>query len=284
MGKGEDNNGLIQVVSGGALGALGWREYDNSLRELNCRMELLASRDLPDFMNRIQIIVNRLGFSDFSFTRLAGSSDPDAHMSTAHRMIKDHYKDFSVWTNDMMIGHARNSISARFQSDIDRYVISSPVDTDAILTNKATIEIRARLGYHDFYGIPLPARNCNGNILMAITSLDMPSPEFKRNINKNRQSLHTLAGAVDHVGIKKFPQFFLAENESDVITLNPKPLELLTKMAAENKKLKECAAEMGISESTANDHMAAAKKALGARTSAAAVYLAIKSGLIDYRQ
>jgi len=247
-------------------------------------MELFAARDFPDFMNRILIIVQRLGFSDFSFTRLMGSSDPDAHMSTAHRMIKDHYKDFAVWVNDMMIGHAHNSTVPRFQSEIDLHVINSPVDTDYIRTNRATIELRKRLGYHDFYGVPLPSRNNNGNILMAITSKDMPEHEFKRNINESKQALHILAAAIDHVGTKKFPQFFLADNESDIIKLTPKPLELLTKMAAENKKLKDAAAEMGITESTANDHMAAAKKALGACNQAAAVYLAVKAGLIDPRR
>jgi len=116
---------------------------------------------------------------------------------------------------------------------------------------------------------------------MAIQSPDISAQEFRIRAEICMPSLLILAAAIDHVGTKRFPEFFLGPKESRAITINPKPLQLLTKLASENKKLKVVAAEMGITESTANDHMAAVKKALGAPTQASAVYLAIKEGLID---
>jgi|GEM_PF-5934745 len=207
--------------------------FFETLNELNIRMALLAASDLADFMSRILNMVNRLGFAECSFTRLFSESNPDAHLVTTHRNIIDHYRSRDVWDHDMMIGAARNNVGARFQSDLDRFVLSAPADTDAILSNKISIKLKHSLNYYEYIGVALPARNNNGNILMAIQSPNMPVSEFRIRAESCMPSLHILAAAIDHVGTKKYPEFFLGPKESRAITINPKPLQLLTKIASE---------------------------------------------------
>jgi len=182
-----------------------------------------------------------------------------------------------------MIGHGTNQTGPKFQSEIDQFVLGSPVDPDWIITNRASIQLRFQLGYFDYYGISMKAVNGNGNVLFAITSKNVNVIEFREKIERAKASLHLLAGAIDHVGTRKFSEFFLEPGESDVVSITPQPLRLLTLMATTNMRLKEVAEFMGITINTANDHMKAAKKALGAPTPARAVFLAIKAKLIDIR-
>jgi DNA-binding CsgD family transcriptional regulator len=259
-------------------------EFCNALSQTNCRLELLRTANMTEFMTTILRMVNRLGFSDFSFTRLKSSSDPDAHLVSTPRAISAIYKESSVWQNDLMLQHAAYSQEPRFQSVIDNYVASAPVCTDAIMSNRESRRVRVEHGYQEYYGIPICAANGNGNILMAVTAKDMPVPEFHARIEKVKDSLTNLAYAIDYVGTKRFSAFFLGEHEDDTIIIHPKPLRLLLTIAAENLSLKDAASRLCISESTANQHIAAAKKALGATTTASAVYKAIRTGLIDCKK
>lgn len=258
--------------------------FDDALSMTYCRLELLKADSIVDFMARIHRLIQGLGFSDFSFTRLNSSSDPDAHLQSTPRTMCDFYKEESVWRNDFMMQHAACSMEPRFQTDIDKFVIDAPIITDSILSNATARRFRVDLGFNEYFGLPISAANGNGNILVALTSQGMPADEFRLRVAHVRNSIRMIADAIDYVGTKRFPSFFLGPKESDEVIVHPKPLRLLLAIASENLSLKDAARMLCISESTANQHIAAAKKALGATTTASAVYKAIQCGLIDYRK
>lgn len=257
--------------------------FGDTLGMTYCRLELLEAKDIADFMARIHRLTQGLGFSDFSFTRMNSSSDPDAHLQSTPRVMLDYYKEESIWRSDFMLQHAAHSLEPRFQTDIDKFVLKAPVVTDAILASTATRSFRLDQGYNEYFGLPIPAANGNGHILMALSSKDMPPAEFRARIGRVRNSIRMIADAIDYVGTKRFPSYFLGEKESDEILIHPKPLRLLVAIASENLSLKDAARMLCISDSTANQHIAAAKKALGAVTTASAVYKAVQCGLIDCR-
>lgn len=258
--------------------------FNEALSMTYCRLELLKTSSITDFMARIHRLINGLGFSDFSCARLNSSSDPDAHLVSTSHIISDYYREESVWCNDFMLQHAACSLEPMFQTDIDRFVLGAPVVTDSILSNLGARRIRMDLGYSDYYGLPIPAANGNGNVLMSITSTGMRPEAFRERVAQVKNSLRVITEAIDYVGTKRFPQFFLSQNEDNSILVNPKPLRLLLEIASGNLSLKDAARKLCISESTANQHIAAAKKALGATTTASAVYKAIQCGLIDCRK
>lgn len=61
----------------------------------------------------------------------------------------------------------------------------------------------------------------------------------------------------------------------------PRPLKLLQVLAADDLTLNEAAAKLHISVSTANQHIAAAKQALGAHTTRYAILAALRHGWIE---
>jgi hypothetical protein len=258
--------------------------FDDALNMTYCRLELLKAKNVDDFMARILRMIQGVGFSDFSFSRMNSPSDPDAHLVSTPRVMSDYYREEAVWSNDLMLQHAVHSLEPIFQADIDEFLLGSPVVSDSVLSNLGARRIRLDLGYEEYFGMPISSANGNGNILMAITSTGMSSQDFRIRIARMQASLRMITDAIDYVGTKRFPSFFLGPNESDTILVHPKPLRLLLAIASENLSLKDAARKLCISESTANQHIAAAKKALGATTTASAVYKAIQCGLIDYRK
>jgi DNA-binding NarL/FixJ family response regulator len=103
---------------------------------------------------------------------------------------------------------------------------------------------------------------------------------IRANAKKNGLLCQLLATAIDSVITMKFPRFYLAHEGSPAVKICPKPLLLLTQMARTGLNVKRAALALNMSEDTVNKHIRAAKDALGAKTTAHAVYLAIQRGLI----
>jgi len=282
--------GLPVVTSKKALE----QEYNAALDITICRMRLLQARD-PEHLLKLAVdIVNDAGFSDVTFTRLNGRSDPDAHLVSTPAVISREYKRIGVWNKDRMLNHAK--MPARmirgkltppaplYQSDIDRHIATSPTVDNDILSARACREVSLRMGYRDYYGVSVLAANGNGNILVAITSKGMDDLEFKKKTKKHHHLFKMLGEQIDFVCSTKFADKFLEPNESRIIKINPRPLEVLTLMAKEGLRPREIAQRLSLVEGTVNAHIQAAQRALGADTSAHAVYLAIKHQVIavDY--
>jgi DNA-binding CsgD family transcriptional regulator len=92
-----------------------------------------------------------------------------------------------------------------------------------------------------------------------------------------------LARTIDTVGSARFDLHANVQPRNHVV-VHDKPLQLLNVLANKNLSLNDAARELNISISTANQHIAAAKRALGANTTAAAIVAAVKLGLITIDQ
>lgn len=101
--------------------------------------------------------------------------------------------------------------------------------------------------------------------------------------------LRTLAELIGEIGPRKFPDAFLGGSERDdsqrgtetSARVSAKALRLLAAVAEEDLTLNEAADKMCISIHTANQHMALARRALGAATTPGAIYVAMQRGLIE---
>lgn len=257
-------------------------QYSSTTFEIRCHQELSKARDLPELKDKILSFVTRLGFTDFSFGRMA-SKNPSAGMvlMTTPNIITDHYRHSDVWQHDLMLQHARACQEPIFQSTIDDYVANAPLKTESILSNRETRALVRGHGFYDYYATPLKSTNGNGNVLLATTAKNMSCVRFKELAEINKEAFAILGRAIDYVGIKKFPNFFLDESESKQILITPRPLLLLNTMAKGNLTLNDAAQKLGMSLSTANKHIAAARAAFGANTNASAVYRAMQEGFIE---
>jgi predicted DNA-binding protein (UPF0251 family) len=256
--------------------------YSTTTFEIRCHQELSKARDLPELMQKILAFITRLGFTDFSFGRMA-SKNPSAAMilMTTPSSITDHYRHEGVWKHDLMLQHAAACQDPIFQTTIDNYVANAPFKTEGILSNRETRSMVRSYGFHDYYAVPLKSTNGNGHVLLAITAKNMPSSRFHELVAINKAAFDILGRSIDYVGVKKFTQFFLDDSESREILITPRPLLLLNTMAKDNLTLNDAAKKLGMSRSTANKHIAAAREAFGAKTNASAVYRALQEGFID---
>lgn len=97
-------------------------------------------------------------------------------------------------------------------------------------------------------------------------------------VNRNKHVLRLLAEAMTELGKRKFPKAFAGPALPDEINISPRQLATLEAVATRDVTLAEAANMLSISLHTANQHIAAARKAFGARTTCGAVHRALLDG------
>ena len=243
--------------------------------------ELSISRSFDEFSTKIKKILEDLGFGEYAFSRTSATGEIPRPIITMPDDMNDIYFREGFYEHDLSLQCAMNDNGPIFHSVIENYVNDVPFVTDTITQNREIFKLLKSFGYCDFYFIPLGAHNGNGRVLLSVATKDKSVIQFRAHVEVCKDTLHILAQAIDYVGTRKFPDFFLCEHECQKIVITPKPLVLLNMLAQEDLTLLQTADKLSISIHTADKHISAVKKALGASTIHGAIYKAIKVGLID---
>lgn len=254
--------------------------YADSVRELQFYWQLAGAKDVPEFMNRILAVLGKFGYSDFAFGRVSARAGTAGNLATSLDEVLKLYQAEEFYLHDMILQHCEVSNKPIFMSTLEEYLNHAPFNTMQIERNLELIKFCKSNGYNDYYSIPFQSHRGEGNVMLAVSSAGMSQADFRRKTADARPTLHLLADAIDYIGVTKFADFFATRGNGRNIIITPKPLRLLNALAKNNITLKEAASKLCISLDTAHKHITAAKSALGANTQAAAVYLAIKEGLI----
>ena len=244
--------------------------------------ELSAAKDFGEFTQRIQALVNRLGFSDYSYIRIEQACDIDALVMSVPTAIIENYHAEHYWKDDVILQHCLSSTSPIRLSAVGNYLAHTPVRCEVFCRNCELYRMIASFGYYDFYNIPYKAHNGNGNAIFSVTSKDEDPGTFYQKVERSEADLRLLAEAIDYVGTLRFPDLFLGAAESRTIQITPKPLQVLATLANDDLTLVEAADKLGISVNMAQRHIAAARKALGVSTTQGAIYQAMKQNLIEH--
>ncbi len=250
-----------------------------AVQEFQFYSKLHSCRDLDEFKEIVRTILLQFGFSDFFFA--AFKDGISRHITTFPKEIGDRCPTGCQPEQDLLWQHVTTSTKPIFLSSIDNYVASAPFQSDTLLRNRDLYKLMANQGFADCYIIPRHSPVGPDNVIFALTAKDLSSDSFHAKIDQFKPILYLLIEAVAYLGITKFTRYFLGERLDHNIPITQKPLRLLNILAKDNITLKEAAKKLFISLDTANKHIAAAKKALGANTQAAAVYRAMINGLID---
>ena len=147
-------------------------------------------------------------------------------------------------------------------------------------------DLNKSFGCYDFYHVPAKAKNGNGHVLLSVTRRGLTPTQFKRVVQQCTSDLELLCDAIDFVSTRKFPDELLKDDmpEAHVITINPRPLQVLDMLANNDLNITQVAGELGINVVTANRHLHAARKAFGVKTNNAAIRQGILNELIEYRR
>ena len=245
---------------------------------------LSGSKDILDFMNRISAIILQLGFEDYSFARIGSHDGPEIPIRTSPKELISLYNEEELYKADITLEYVSHNNQPVFQSDLFRHIESTPYLTDSVRINQQLRRLSKSFGYYDFYIIPCCALNGGGKVVLTISSKDMDPNELRRRIDRSKSVFLQIGEAIDFIGTRQFPDFFLGDADCTDIVITPRPLELLTVLAQEDMSLNEAAEFLNRSIYTVNQQIAIARKAFGADTNHGAVYQAIREGLIDCKR
>jgi DNA-binding CsgD family transcriptional regulator len=241
---------------------------------------LSEAKDVTAFLRRIHTLVHRAGFSDFSYMYLEVIEDSLDSIGTYPEQNKLLYNSEEFYKYDLLLQHALLSEKPILQTQVNLFVDSSPVENELLDRNKAIYRLMQSVGMNEYYNIPFRAHAGNGKALFSVTTQGAAPLEVQRRVDRHRPALDILARAVDQIGSQRFDTHFHRPKTRRQAIINAKPLALLDMLANHNITLNEAAERLHISISTANQQIAAAKRALGANTTAAAIIQALKLGLI----
>lgn len=244
-----------------------------------CR-ELSLARNINDLYMQIGITLRYMGFSEYSFSRLSATSEIPAPLVTMPLEMSSIYFTDAHYECDPVIEYVLANVDPIYLSDIKKVIESLPYDTEIIKRNKEMFALLKAYGYYDFYFIPVKASNGNGTVTLSVATKSDDLIMFRNQVEKNKSQLMALARAIDFVGTKKFPEFFLSDLENKQIVINPNPLQLLQIMVQQDVKLIDAAKVMDVSRHAANRWIKCIKDDLKVNTTARAIYLLLKAGLI----
>jgi hypothetical protein len=239
-----------------------------------------ASTSTKSLVQRVSTLINRAGFTHFSYVLFsANRRDVSCQTGNYQKKISDLYMAENFQSIDFMLDHLNVSNKPVFYSELRQHLECSPTKSMLFEKNLEIAKLYESFEIYDYYMIPFaPQRGGAG--CFCITAQGA-SPEYIREkIRLYDGKLKLLAKAIDHVGTQKFADFPITVQAKEKL-INAKPLLLLEALANHNITLNEAAERLHISISTANQQIAAAKKALGANTTTNAILQAIKLGLIE---
>ena len=256
----------------------------SSVADFEIFRRLSAAKGIGNFMRCIAEIIEDLGFEDYAFARVDAPGSVELPIVTSPTEMRNLYMAEKLYDRDLMVDYITHNTRAIFQSELVHHNENTPFITDTVLVNQSITKLLKSYGYFDFYIIPCRAHNGSGQVVLSITARNANPDIFRRLIASKKTILYQIAEAIDFIGTRYFPEFFLANGECRDIVITPRPLELLTVLAQEDMSLNEAAEFLNRSIYTVNQQIAVARKAFGADTNHGAVYQAVREGLIDCKR
>ena len=248
--------------------------------------ELSSTKNVIEFKNKILSIVQGLGFSDFAFMRVhCGDIDSRLLLTTPADLLASYFGD-DFMKYDMMLPYAEQKLDPVYCSEVFAYAADSPFQNETTRAMKAIFELNKSYGFHDFYNIPMKARNGEGNVLFSVTVRGHSPTDVKRIVDECHMALTLLCEAIDFVVTQKFADDLIGEKMDRPldISINPRPLRVLQTLANNDFNIIQVADHLNISAVTANKHLETARKALGVRTNYSAIKKAVLNGLFEYEK
>ncbi len=246
--------------------------------------ELKRSRDIDDFRQQIIKIINRLGFSDYSFVPLHRNwayEKQQGLLSTYPDEFWDIYQKEDLYSHDMLVRFFNDNTHPIFTSQVYDYFCNAPFNNEVTRINRLIRQLHHSFGFFEHHATPIMAESGKMKFLLMLSQQNMEPAVFQAKANRIGGALRALSQAINKVCHSKFPYFFEPPPKK-VLYIAPKPLQVLATLANEDLTITDLASKLFISPITAHQHIAAARKALGKNTNIGAIKKAVKLGLIRY--
>ena len=239
---------------------------------------------ISEFCRKTERILSRVKFTHFRIM-MATNKDPNVITNFPNQMIRT-YMEKEYYNIDLILRHAIYSTGIVYNSRVVQSIEQSLLYNPENEENKKIFALWENYdiseAVHIIYETPF-----NFNLLLSLASTeysdcveDGPS-ELECYVKNNFDYINLIGEIISYASIKLFPVRLMGNSIAKKNGITPKQLNILDRLAKSGQNLQGCAHSLNISLDTANKHIAAAKIALGAKTQANAVYLAIAQGLIE---
>lgn len=285
-----DDNTITAQILGYARGAsmaqpIAAETFKASVYEMELTKLLSSAKDSRDLYQKIQSILKSLGFDNFSFIRLKDDAVCSTYYINTNPFIKDVYDGENLWPYDLSLkGACDKEARSTYQSMISEFINTAPYQSEMVLKNKQIQKTIDTAGYKEYFNIPMPACNGDGNVMLSVTIQWSDAARVRENAAKSWIQLHTLCRVIDFVITTKFGGWFEIPTHAGLKNIDG-PLQLLNSMLHNDCGVKEAAqlmqSEKPISAFAASRWLASLRQTLGVSSNTALVYRALSLGIIQ---
>ena len=240
--------------------------------------DLSQAGDIHSFKQHIKNIITDLGFSDYSFIQLARPDIYQPDLSTLPKEMMSQYCNEALYTHDMTLRKALNASECFYRSTLDDYIDHAPFNSAMTEAMNTIQKLNQQYGFYDYYHVPV--KQYEVPVLLLVTMRGITPVEFRDKTRGKETSLQILCKAIHSVLHKRFPSNCYSTR--NFISINPKPLRVLSTLANNDLTIEHVARKLNISVVTANQHLKTVRASLGVKTNYAAVKRTILAGLIRF--
>lgn len=237
---------------------------------------------IEEFRNNIFNIINKLGFTDFSFVRLDTVNAATPLTVNSRDLIKDYMRE-EFYKFDMLFPYTKHNTKPIFWKTLTQAYSEVIYETEHSSRLRDLQALNESHGYMDYYVMPSPALNWNGNVIFSVTTKNMKSEALRQQVIHHRKILHQLAEAIDYIGSKKFSDRLFDASECLDIRITHKELEIIDTLANNDLSIGEVANKLNMTSDTLKKHIDNAKKSLNTKHTTALIREAIRLKLISYK-
>ncbi|MCG8314049.1 MAG: hypothetical protein MI976_12635 [Pseudomonadales bacterium] len=165
---------------------------------------LRSSNDFPGFVADTTVLLERLGFPDWSYCRL---DLPLSQAEPVGTFFEPYHED------DLMFMTLRDSHDPVHRIDVNRYLQQAGeetgLETPWSLNNRDMVIRLKRREYYNMVGIPVWEEGCKNHAMVNLTAKRLHPSAMKRLFIENLGKINIVVNAIDQVGCKHYAVRFL---------------------------------------------------------------------------
>lgn len=245
---------------------------------------LKGANGFTNFKKRITDELNRLGFSDWAYSRI---DVPPTHgiseqVGTAREDEMKLYLAESFGDCDLMFMHASRAKSHIYQSTVEALVNNREMPQIEILErNRDLLKLLKSINHYEYLAIPLGSKEKDNHAVFTLAARKVCSNDFKKNVNTNIDKLKIIIRLVESIGIECYPGYLLGAVNKIQKSISKESIRLLSIMAINDLKIDEAANTLQITRNVADKHLGKIRDFFDVNTTHSAIIKAIKGGFID---
>lgn len=244
--------------------------------------EILNSvADIEHLHLAVSSIIRGMEFSDYAFLEVRNTKVPPPLSTFPVELYRD-YVESRCHDLDFLVRYGEQRSRPMFFSSIYGIAYEAPYDIDLWIINQNIYRLYQSHGFQDVYCLPMESLS-GGRTMLSVAQRGISSTQLHVNAVRYRPDLLALCQRIDHLVTVRFPDQVVEYAHSDEdLSLSKAERLVLDAMANNDMTIAQLADKLHRSPITVSQQIASARRALGVKTTGAAIKKAIQLGLIEY--